>query len=47
MSEADHCAAQKWTELELLPEWDEEYYDVYTAKKAWQVGDAQDSQGGL
>ena len=21
------------TELELLPEWDEEYYDVYTAKK--------------
>ena len=33
MSEADHCAAQKWTELELLPEWDEEYYDVYTAKK--------------
>lgn len=33
MSEADHCAAQKWTELELLPEWDEEYYDVYTARK--------------
>lgn len=33
MSEADHSAAQKWTELELLPEWDEEYYDVYTAKK--------------
>ena len=26
-------AAQKWTEIELLPEWDEEYYDVYTAKK--------------
>ena len=23
----------KWTEIELLPEWDEEYYDVYTAKK--------------
>lgn len=24
---------EKWTELELLPEWDEEFYDVYTAKK--------------
>lgn len=24
---------QKWTEIELLPEWDEEYYDVYTARK--------------
>lgn len=23
----------KWTELEYLPEWDEEYYHVYTAKK--------------
>lgn len=23
----------KWSELELLPAWDEEYYDVYTAKK--------------
>lgn len=23
----------KWTEIELLPEWDEEFYDVYTAKK--------------
>lgn len=23
----------KWTEIELLPEWDEEYYDIYTAKK--------------
>ncbi len=23
----------KWTEIELLPEWGEEYYDVYTAKK--------------
>ena len=23
----------KWTEVELLPEWDEEFYDVYTAKK--------------
>lgn len=24
---------QKWTEIELLPEWDEEFYDIYTAKK--------------
>lgn len=24
---------EKWTEIELLPEWDEEFYDVYTAKK--------------
>jgi serine/threonine protein kinase len=23
----------RWTEIELLPDWDEEYYDVYTAKK--------------
>lgn len=23
----------KWTEIELLPEWDEPFYDVYTAKK--------------
>ena len=22
----------KWTEIEHLPEWDEEFYDVYTAK---------------
>lgn len=25
--------AGRWTEIELLPEWDEEFYDVYTAKK--------------
>lgn len=24
---------EKWTELELLPEWGEDFYDVYTAKK--------------
>lgn len=24
---------EKWSEIELLPEWDEEFYDVYTAKK--------------
>lgn len=24
---------KKWTEIEHLPEWDEEFYDVYTAKK--------------
>ncbi len=23
----------RWTEIEHLPEWDEEFYDVYTAKK--------------
>ena len=23
----------KWTELELLPEWNEDFYDVYTGKK--------------
>ena len=23
----------KWTEIEHLPLWDEEFYDVYTAKK--------------
>ena len=26
-------APQKWTEIEHLPEWDEEFYHVYTAKK--------------
>ena len=26
MSEQD----TKWTEIELLPEWDEKFYDVYT-----------------
>lgn len=26
-------ASEKWTEIEHLPEWDEEYYHVYTAKK--------------
>lgn len=26
-------AAEKWTEIEHLPEWDEEFYHVYTAKK--------------
>ncbi len=24
---------EKWTEIEHLPEWDEEFYEVYTAKK--------------
>lgn len=23
----------KWTEIELLPQWSEEFYDIYTAKK--------------
>lgn len=26
-------AKEKWTEIELLPQWDEAYYDVYTARK--------------
>lgn len=29
----DNPKAEKWTEIEHLPEWDEEFYDVYTAKK--------------
>lgn len=28
-----HQDQPKWTEIELLPEWSEEYYDVYTARK--------------
>lgn len=28
-----HSSSEKWTEIELLPEWEEEFYDVYTAKK--------------
>ena len=24
---------ERWTEIEHLPKWDEEFYDVYTAKK--------------
>ena len=23
----------RWTEIEHLPAWDEEFYDIYTAKK--------------
>ncbi len=33
MSEQLSHKAPKWNEIELLPAWDEEYYDVYTAKK--------------
>lgn len=33
MSINDNNNTEKWTEIELLPEWDEEFYDVYTAKK--------------
>jgi len=32
MNEENHRRS-KWTEIEHLPEWDEEYYHVYTAKK--------------
>lgn len=33
MSINENNTTEKWTEIELLPEWDEEFYDVYTAKK--------------
>lgn len=29
----DNSSHPKWTEIELLPKWDEPFYDVYTAKK--------------
>jgi len=28
-----HKTQERWTEIEHLPKWDEEFYDVYTAKK--------------
>lgn len=31
MSSTDNT--KKWTEIELLPKWEEKFYDVYTAKK--------------
>lgn len=33
MSPHEIPSAEKWTEIEHLPDWDEEYYDVYTGKK--------------
>ena len=33
MDTPENTANSKWTEIELLPEWDEEFYDIYTAKK--------------
>lgn len=33
MNEPILSKTEKWTEIEHLPKWDEEYYDVYTAKK--------------
>lgn len=33
MSPHEIPATDKWTEIEHLPEWDEEFYYVYTAKK--------------
>ena len=36
MVKTDDCGAspmEKWTEITLLPEWEEEYYLDYTAKK--------------
>ena len=29
----DNAPTEKWTELELLPEWGEQFYDIYTGKK--------------
>lgn len=31
--QTDSTRPEKWTEITLLPEWEEEYYLVYTAKK--------------
>ncbi|MBR3831687.1 MAG: protein kinase [Muribaculaceae bacterium] len=33
MTMSENAPNTKWAEIELLPEWDEEFYDVYTAKK--------------
>lgn len=33
MSSHKNENVEKWTEIEHLPEWDEEFYQVYTAKK--------------
>ena len=33
MTMSENAPNTKWTEIELLPEWAEEFYDVYTAKK--------------
>lgn len=33
MSTAHTSQTEKWTEIEHLPEWDEEFYHVYTARK--------------
>lgn len=27
------CSQEKWTDITRLPEWEEEFYDVYTARK--------------
>lgn len=32
-NETPSAAPEKWTEITLLPEWEEEFYLVYTAKK--------------
>lgn len=32
-NETSPSSAEKWTEITLLPEWEEEFYLVYTAKK--------------
>mgnify|MGYP006898639688 CR=1 FL=1 len=43
MSINENNTTEKWTEIELLPEWDEEFYDVYTAKKYGKQKNVPDS----
>ncbi|MDE7155869.1 MAG: hypothetical protein K2N79_06245, partial [Muribaculaceae bacterium] len=33
MNDNSNRPIEKWTEIEHLPEWDEEFYQIYTAKK--------------
>ena len=33
MADTNAASREKWSEIELLPAWGEEFYDVYTAKK--------------
>ena len=33
----------RWTEIEHLPEWDEEFYHIYTAKEIRQMGNDEDT----
>ena len=37
----------KWSDLHLLPEWEEKYYNVLHCAQAWQLGDAEGSETGV